>query len=153
VKRRTDAQVLADVRRQLTGAPLDELAVEASIQDGVVTLRGELPSYSERLAAITAAREVALPARVVSEITVAPIGQDYRMTDVEIAAEVRRVLRDAKVSPGEVRFEVTHRVVTLSGVVPTGAERARIRHLVKAARGVHFIDNRIKVGAPAQAVR
>ncbi|MGN6503354.1 MAG: BON domain-containing protein, partial [Pseudolysinimonas sp.] len=45
---------------------------------------------------------------------------------------------------------VASRVVTLYGTVRNHAERARIRHLVQAADGVHFIDNRIVVAtAPA----
>ena len=61
-----------------------------------------------------------------------------------------RALVGAGVDPAAVRFEVTDRVVVLTGTVATASERARIRHLVQAADGVHFIDNRIVVAtAPA----
>lgn len=153
MKRRTDRDVLDDVIAALKAAPVDELAITPVISNGVVTLKGQLSSYSERLAATTAARHAAGHAPVVSELTVAPVGQDSRMTDADIAVEVARAIVDSDIPPGDVWFDVANRIVTLAGTVATAADRARIRHLVQNARGVHFIDNRIVVGTPTRATR
>ena len=147
MQRRTDRRVLADVKAALEAAPVDHLAITATIADGVVQLSGELASHSERLEAMTVARDAEAPARVVSALTVAPVGRHYRLTDEDMAVAVARALVEAGVDPSVVRFTVTDRVVTLTGTVATQAERARIRHLVQAADGVHFIDNRIVVAA------
>jgi len=149
--RRTDKQILADVIAALQVAPIDEVAVTATMSGGVIELAGEVPSHSERLAAVTAATHAATPARVVSAITVAPLGTDFRLTDADVSIEVARALVQSDVPPGSVWFEVKNRIVTLGGTVATGSERARIRHLVQKARGVHFIDNRIVVGATTPA--
>lgn len=150
MQRRTDRRVLADVKAALEAAAVDHLAITATIADGMVRLSGELASHSERLAAMTVARDAAAPARVVSALTVAPVGRHYRLTDDDMAVAVARALVEGGIDPGAVRFEVHDRVVVLSGTVATTAERARIRHLVQAADGVHFIDNRIVVAtAPA----
>jgi osmotically-inducible protein OsmY len=149
MQRRTDAQVRADVEAALLRAPVDEMAITVTMRDGVVELSGELASHSERLAAMTTARDAAYPARVQSSLTVAPLGRDFHMTDADVAVEVARALVQSEIPPGSVIFEVRNRIVTLRGRVATAEQRALARHLVQAARGVHFIDNRITVDASA----
>ena len=151
MRRRTDAQIIADVTAALASAPVDELAITVTMNEGVVELSGELSSHSERLAAMTTARDAATPAHVRSALTVAPAGRNYRLTDADVCIEVARAIVQSEIPPGSVWFEVHNRVVTLNGTAATSAERARVRHLVQQARGVDFIDNRILVRASAPA--
>lgn len=151
MKRRTDQQIKADVVAALRRAPIDELAITVGMRDGVIELSGELSSHSERLAAMTAAKDSAYPAPVQSSLTVAPLGTDYRLTDADVAIEVARALVQSEIPPGSVIFEVKDHVVTLRGRVPTAELRALARHLVQAARGVDFIDNRITVDVTTSA--
>ncbi len=153
MQRRTDEQVRADVAAALRRAPVDELAITVTVDGGVVALSGELASHSERLAAMSAARQAAAPSPVHSALNVAPVGRNYALTDADIAVEVGRAIVQSDIPPGAVWFEVQDRIVTLEGTVATAEDRARIRHLVQAARGVDFIDNRIQVGADASAAR
>jgi osmotically-inducible protein OsmY len=149
MQRRTDDQVRADVEAALFRAPVDEMAITVGVRDGVVELAGELASYSERLAAATAARDAAFPVPVQSSLTVAPQGRDFQLTDADVAIEVARALVQSEIPPGSVIFEVKNRIVTLRGRLATTEQRALARHLVQSARGVHFIDNRITVDAAA----
>jgi osmotically-inducible protein OsmY len=149
MQRRTDDQVKADVEAALFRAPVDEMAITVAVRDGVVELAGELASYSERLAATTAARDAAAPGPVHSSLTVALQGRDFHMTDADVAIEVARALVQSEIPPGSVIFEVKNRIVTLRGQLATEEQRALARHLVQAARGVHFIDNRITIDASA----
>jgi len=149
MERRTDDQVRADVEAALFRAPVDEMAITVVVRDGAVELAGELASYSERLAATTAARDAAAPVPVRSSLTVAPQGRDFHMTDADVAIEVARALVQSEIPPGSVIFEVKNRIVTLRGRLATEEQRALARHLVQAARGVHFIDNRITIDASA----
>jgi osmotically-inducible protein OsmY len=144
---RPDHQILEDIRAALGAAPVDHLAITPEITDGVVTLRGTTGSHSERLAAVTAARHAAGSLPVVTELAVSPVADDFRMSDADIAVEVARAIAQSDVPPGDVWFEVENRVVTLGGTCADGATRARIRHLVQQARGVHLVDNRITVAA------
>ena len=149
---RTDPEIRDDVVAALREAPsVDGLAIDVTVDDGVVELRGELPSHSERLAATTIARAAASPARVRSALTVAPLARNFRLTDGDVAIEVARALVHSDVPPGSVSFDVNDRVVTLHGSVPDALARGRVRHIVQAARGVDFIDNRIVVEAPSTA--
>lgn len=143
---RTDDQIRDDVAAALRdAASVDALAIDVTIRDGVVELRGEVPSHSERLAATTVARQAAAPARVHSGLTVAPATRNFRLTDGDVAVEVARTLVHSEVPPGTITFDVNDRVVTLYGSVPDAEARTRVRHIVQAARGVDFIDNRIVV--------
>lgn len=150
MERTPDPRILEDVRAALRAAPVDEVAITAELADGVVTLRGTAGSHSERLAALTAARRAAGSAKVVAAVEVEPVDDDYRMTDADIAAEVARAIVQSEVPPGDVRFGVENRVVTLEGTCPDAEARARVRHLVQQAPGVHLVDNRITV-APRDA--
>lgn len=148
---RTDDQIRDDVAAALRdAASVDALAIDVTIHDGVVELRGEVPSHSERLAATTVARQAAVPARVHSALTVAPAARNFHLTDGDVAVEVARALVHSEIPPGTITFDVNDRVVTLHGSVPDAEARTRVRHIVQSARGVDFIDNRIVV-QPATA--
>jgi osmotically-inducible protein OsmY len=149
MRRKTDTQLLTDVRAALGAAPVDEMAIDVEIVDHAVHLRGAVSTHSERLAALTAAKSAASSAPVISLLRVEPSAGDHLLTDGDVAVEVARALVQSDVPPGSVWFDVKNRIVTLEGHTATGAERARIRHIVQRARGVHFIDNRIVVGVPA----
>ena len=146
MQHRTDDRIRQDVVAALqAAADIDALAIEVTVDDGVVELRGELPSHSERLSATTLAGRAAAPARVRSALTVAPVPRDFRLTDRDVAVEVARALVHSEIPPGSVSFDVNERVVTLNGSVQDVETRTRIRHLVEAAHGVDFVDNRILI--------
>lgn len=151
MSRRTDDQVLADVRAALKNAPVDELAIDVTMHDGVVVLHGELGSHSERLAAMTAASHAAAPGSVMTTLTVAPLTRGFEMSDADISIEVARAIVQSSIPPGSVWFDVNNRIVTLHGTAESAEQRARIRHLVQSARGVHLLENNISVATPAPA--
>lgn len=149
---RTDDQVRDDVVAALRDAPsVDALSIDVSVKDGVIELRGELLSHSERLNATVIAKQAAAPARVRSALTVAPAARNFRLTDGDVAVEVARALVHSEIPPGTISFDVSAHIVTLHGSVPDTETRTRVRHLVQAARGVDFIDNRIVVETAATA--
>jgi osmotically-inducible protein OsmY len=152
MRTRTAEQIRDDVVAALQNEPgVDVLNIDVTAHDGVIELRGELGSHSERLSAMTVSREAAAPATIRSALTVAHQGEDFRLTDGDVAVEVARAIVQSSIPPGTVTFEVHDHVVTLHGVVADAAERARIRHIVQSARGVDFIDNRLAVSASAHA--
>ena len=143
---RTDRQIRKDVETALRDcAAIDGLAIEVCTVDGVIELQGEVRTHSERLNAMTLARQAAAPAPVRSAMRVAALGSDFELGDREVAAEVAAALAHCDIEPGAVTFEVHNRVVTLHGEVADAAARTRIRHIVQGARGTDFIDNRIVI--------
>ncbi len=149
---RTDDQVRDDVVAALRDAAnVDALAIDVAIKDGVIELLGELPSHAERLGATTIAKQAAAPGRVRSALTVAPAARNFRLTDSDVAVAVARALVHSEVPPDTISFDVNDHVVTLHGSVPDTETRTRVRHIVQAARGVDFIDNRIVVQAATTA--
>lgn len=147
MRQRSDGEIRHDVGIALGDAAVDAMAITVTIHQGTVHLRGEVASHSERLAVMALARSTAAPARVRSELTVAPVGLDFSLTDGDVAVEVARALVQSDIPPGSISFDVHDHVVTLNGSAESAELRTRVRHIVQAARGVDFIDNRIVVTA------
>jgi osmotically-inducible protein OsmY len=128
-----------------SSADIDPFAVHVESIDGIVHLRGLVGSFAERLAAMELAAGVVAAENIRNEIQVRPYGADWKVTDVQIETDIRHDLESVLTPPDAVDVEVDHHVVTLRGQLPSGAERAEIRHVVEAVRGVNIVHNEITV--------
>lgn len=145
---------------ELRSLVLDELAwdalvdatqVDASVDRGVVTLVGTVPSYAAKLAAQHAAEAVTGVHDLVNEIDVVP-HEPRRPSDEELGQMVGQVLEwDALVPEGDLSARVTDGWVMLSGTVTTASQRREAERVVSHLLGVRGVDNRIAVTAPALA--
>lgn len=140
----SDREVHRAVLEELEWTPGLEIAhVGVSVEDGAVTLSGEVASSAERLAARKAALRVRGVTTVADELNVLDDG--WRMvTDSDIAEALARALRDSAVIPRDaVKATVEEGVVTLRGEVEWQYQRQAARKLAEHLVGVREVDSRI----------
>lgn len=120
---RPDFALRRDVQAALRDDPaLAEAEIQVSVEQGKVTLSGEVESFEERQLARMAASGV----QGVTGVDVSSVKIEYgaERTDGEIAEDVRRRLAtDVRVDAGLVDVSVKDGVVDLSGIVGSAAER------------------------------
>lgn len=136
---------------QIKTAVADELSwtatvnadqIGVSVNDGVVTLSGEVDSYPERTAAVAAALRVTGVTSVADEITVRSPGE---RDDIGIATHAQRALDTTISVPHTVRAAVHDHHVTLTGTVPWNYQRNVVRRLMAEIPGVRSVRNDIAV--------
>ncbi len=117
--------------------------IDIEVEDGVVTLDGEVPSLvRKRLAGVLAWR-VPGSRDVINGLGVEPPEDD---SDDTIADAVEIVLeKDPFVDAGQIRIGVRGAVVTLTGLVPADSEREMAEFDAWYVFGVDRVVNRIEV--------
>lgn len=144
-------KVSVDLERHV----LDELdwdpSVDASqigvkVGDGVVTLTGHVPVYSQKHAAEEVVKRVHGVKALANKIEVWP-GDEHRRDDEDIAAAALHALEwNAKVPHDNVRVIVEDGWVTLEGTVDWGFQKEAIDRAVRNLVGIHGVNDTIVVG-------
>jgi osmotically-inducible protein OsmY len=118
-------------------------ALEVAVEDGVVTLNGQVPGLDDKRLAGVLAWWVPGSRDVINGIAVEPPEDD---SDDLILDAVRLVLeKDPFVDASQIRVGVKKALVRLTGLVPTAAERAMAEFDAWYVFGVDQVDNRIEV--------
>lgn len=153
---KTDSQVQQDVMAELKWVPSVHAArIGVEVKDGVVTLAGQVDSFSEKWNAERAAQRVPGVKAMTTELKVHLTGLSQR-TDGDIAEAAENVLEWTSSLPDKaIHVKVEGGWVTLSGDVDWQFQREaaadRVRHLM----GVTGLSNQIgiKPSVSAQAVK
>lgn len=115
--------------------------VQAEVEDGIVTLTGELEHHYQRRNILKNIEHVAGVADVVDNMTVRP---PVSVSDVE--ERVRRALeRHAEIEASNVEIRVLEGVVTLEGTAESLDEMDRIEQAAWAGPGVVNVINNLKL--------
>lgn len=140
----TDRHLQEHVQRALDWDPsIDAAAIGVSVEDGVVTLRGEVPSYVERCDAERVALGVFGVKAVANDLTIALKGP-HRRTDTELAQAAANALAwNASVPHDRVTISVTDGWVSLKGDVEWDYQRTAAFHAVRTLTGVRGVTNAI----------
>ena len=113
------------------------------VEDGVVTLDGNVRSFAQKCLAGVLAWWVPGSRDVVNGLGVEPAEED---SDAEITEAVRVALeKDPFVDAAQIRVSTADRVVSLFGLVPTGSEREMAEFDAWYVFGVDRVVNRIDV--------
>lgn len=165
---RTDAETRAAVEKALsTDKGLQQSSVQVkSVDKGVVLLTGKAQTLSDHLRAITVADRVVGVARVSSEVTgpgefgreetnvvpnVTPTGARSSTQDLATTTSVKlRLLGAAEVPSTEIGVDTDDGHVTLFGIVPTAAVKAKAGAEAAKATGVVRVENLLEVVSTAQ---
>ncbi|HJV98463.1 MAG TPA: BON domain-containing protein [Arthrobacter sp.] len=149
---RTDHELQQAVLNELDWAPeVDASHIGVAASSGAVTLTGEVPSYSARLAATKAALRVRGVTALADELTVHYLGAP--VTDSDIAEAALKALQGNSMVPeGAVKAEVRNHAITLTGNVDWNYERETAAHAVEHLRGVKSVQNLITLNGRASAV-
>jgi osmotically-inducible protein OsmY len=145
--------------RILKQSVLDELRWEPSVneahigvtaQDGVVTLSGDVSSYTEKLAAERAVRRVYGVKGVAEDIEVRY--SFSKVDDTDIAKNALQTLSwDVEVPEDKVKIKVEGGLVTLTGTVDWNFQRNAAEADVRKLKGVTGIINGIVIKPTVQA--
>jgi osmotically-inducible protein OsmY len=121
-------------------------AIELEVEDGIVTLNGQVPGLDDKRLAGVLAWWVPGSRDVINGIAIEPPEGD---SDEAILEAVRLVLeKDPFVDASQLRAGVKKALVRLTGVVPSEAEREMAEFDAWYVFGVDKVDNRIGVHRP-----
>jgi hyperosmotically inducible periplasmic protein len=144
---RATAQAESQIQTRFqSDADLRNNSIQATIENGVVTLKGTVDTDGEkakaaRLAMVKGVTHVDNQLKVGSETTKAA------MTDSTITARLKTELLAEETLRG-VHVETNNAVVSLSGTAPTAAARDRAIDLARSMSGVSRVEDNIKVLPP-----
>ena len=143
---KTDTDLKRDVLAELAYEPsikADDIGV--SVQEGVVTLTGHVPTYTEKSAAERAVKRV-LGVRAVVEELIVSLFSSHQRNDGDVAQSAATALDlNISVPPNTVQMMVENGWITLSGDVDWYYQREAAHDAVRHLLGVKGVTNSIEV--------
>ena len=141
---KSDSEIERDVRDELRWDPdlnADDIAV--SVKNGVVTLAGFTPSYTDRLEAETATKRVAGVLAVANDIEVRLPAIDQR-PDPDIARDAVSALKaQLPISYDRIKVIVKDGWVYLEGAAEWQYQKTTAENAVRKVKGVKGVTNSI----------
>jgi osmotically-inducible protein OsmY len=132
---RSDRRIQEAVQDEIEWAPdVDAAGIGVAIEDGTVSLSGEVDSYAERLAAKRAGLRVRGVTTLIDNIVVHP-KFSWSVTDTDIAREVTHALDVSSNIPDTVKAEIKDHNVILSGWADWDFQRQAAVRAVQYLRG------------------
>lgn len=141
---KTDSRIKQDVQDELAWEPsIDENKIGVTVDEGVVTLSGEVDSYSKKIAVEKAAKRVS-GVKAVAEDIIVTYPSSLDKSDTEIAkAAVEALEWHSSVPDGAVMVKVENGRVYLSGNVNWAYQKYSASNAVKDLKGVKGVSNSI----------
>ena len=146
---KTDASIRHNVEQVLHWEPsVDEKKIGVIVNNGVVTLTGEVPHYWGRWNAEDAVKRVKGVRAIANELLVSMPATGVR-TDSDIAQAAAHALRwHASVSDAQITPIVKDGWITLSGRVSFGYQKTSAESALRNLMGVKGITNELIVDSP-----
>ena len=120
--------------------------IQATIDNGVVTLKGTVDSDAEKSQAARLAMVKGVT-QVDNQLKVGSEGAKAAITDSTITARLKTELV-AESTLRSVHVDTNNGVVSLTGTVPSETARARAIALAQTTSGVHRVEDNLKVVSP-----
>lgn len=149
---RTDAQIQKDVMDEIKWEPfLHASEIGVAVKNGVVTLSGQVDSYSKKLSAEKATKKV-LGVKAIAEDIQIGVSPAYKKTDTEIAEAVLNALKwHTAVQEEKIKIKVEDGNVRLDGEVEWEYQRTNAKTAIENLSGVRSVINFITVKPRATA--
>jgi osmotically-inducible protein OsmY len=150
VAMKDDETLRRDVLAELEYDPsIDARKIGVAVEDGIVTLTGEVSTFAEKWNAERAVERVEGVRGIVNRIEVKIVG-DY--SDTDIAREAADALRwNLMVPPGKVIPKVENGYITLTGEVNYDFQRRAAEKAVRYIPGVKGVINLITIKPKVEA--
>src|SRR5262245_22298581 len=153
-----DLEIQADLRERISSShELQGKDIRIGVQNRVVTLTGQVETPVQKAGAEQLARSVSNVINVNNQLNVTNPGALSEVPtslskDAELARQVGFALfteRENFRDIGAIKIEAKDGRVTLSGTVPSRAERALAFRIAREVKGVTVINNQLKVAEVA----
>ncbi|MEK6555024.1 MAG: BON domain-containing protein [Bdellovibrionota bacterium] len=143
---KTDNQIQTDVISELRWNPrVTHEHIGVAVERGIVTLTGQVPTYSEKRAAEAAAQRVAGVRAVADDIEVV-LPSLHRRDDRAIAEAVANQFKwSVQIPQDKIKIAVENAHVTLSGEVDWNYERNAAEDIVREITGVKSLTNFLRI--------
>jgi osmotically-inducible protein OsmY len=144
----TDRKIQQDVQEEISWEPsVDEARIGVGVENGVVTLSGEVASYGQKYQAEKAALRVKGVRAVANDLTV-ETALPHRKSDAEIARSALIALGlSVSIPRDRIKVVVREGTVILEGEVEWDFQRRAAARAVRDLAGVTSIANTITVRA------
>jgi len=141
-----DIQLRQDIIEELDFEPgIDARSIGVSVADGVVTLNGHVPSYSQKVDAEKVVWRIKGVKALAQELEVR-LPEDAKVNDDEIATRAARIIAwSASVPPDAIHVKVARGWVTLSGTVDWHFQRFAAEAAVRRLTGIHGVINNVQL--------
>ena len=148
----TDRELQQNVQNALNWEPsIESTEIGVSVDNGIVTLRGDVHSYSEKSAAERVALRVYGTKAVANDINIR-LTSPYERTDTEIAqAAVSALKWNTMVPADKVNLTVSNGWITLTGTVDWQYQRNAVERAVRDLTGVKGVTNNVTLKPHVQA--
>jgi osmotically-inducible protein OsmY len=143
---KSDADIRRDVESELQWDPsVDDTRIGVSVSNGVVTLTGEAPHYSDRWAAEDIVKRVTGVRAIANDVQVQIFPLGLR-SDSDIAEAAANALQwNVSLSNTQLKPIVKDGWITLGGQVSWGYQRVAAETAVRSLMGVKGVTNDIRV--------
>ena len=150
----TDRELKQHVQNALDWEPgIDAGDIGVSVDESVVTLRGTVTSYIEKVSAERVVLRVYGVKAVANDLSVL-LASGHERTDTEIAQAAVAALNWHTLVPADrVRVTVANGWVTLNGTLEYYHQSAAAERVVRHLTGVKGVSNTILLEAPVTAIR
>lgn len=149
---RSDALIQQDVLDELEWDPrVRPYEIGVSVRDGIVTLSGQVDSYTKRWAAQEAALRVLGVKAVANDLDVS-LHATAERTDTDLAhAAVAALTWDAEIPIQSIHVAVSNGWVTLTGQVETTFQRDAAERAIQRLAGIRGVSNGLTARQPEPA--
>jgi osmotically-inducible protein OsmY len=141
---KTKAEVLARIAADSDTNPFE---VEVEVNEGVVHLTGFVETALAREEAERLAAESVGVVRVINDLRVGDQTAVEQLDDATITARVKaKIAASAQLNPFDVQVNTVDGEVSLTGRVPSQADRDEAERLARETEGVRRVRNLLEVG-------
>lgn len=143
---KSDIQIQKDVMDQLKWEPfLNASQIGVAVNNGIVTLSGQVDSYPKKLAAEKAAKKISGVKAIAEDIQIG-VSPAHHKTDTEIAEAVVNALKwHSAVREEKIKIKVENGNVRLEGEVEWEFQRKNAESAIETLNGVRSVLNLILV--------
>lgn len=143
---KTDMEIQKDVIDQLKWEPfLNAAEIGVSVKNSIVTLSGQVDTYSKKVLAEKAAKKVSGVKAIAEDIQVG-LTPAYKKSDSEIAEAVVNALKWHTMIPDDrIKVSVEEGTVKIEGEVEWEYQRNQAKTAVENLMGVRFVTNLVLV--------
>jgi osmotically-inducible protein OsmY len=139
--KKTDYEIAEDLIKAVKwNSQIPKEKIRAQVEDGWVTLEGEVVWNYQREAAFDIAKYQDGVKGVTNNITIMLNRDQVEKEDIERAFRRNLLLDDTNIS-----VNVKDNIVTLNGVVPSWMQKEKAEKIAWKARGIQDINNQLKV--------